>query len=339
MSSLPVHHPVSSTQRFLVQSTDVLQQMRVNVSEENSNQVIWYKERFLSDNEIVEHVVHNPSNTIHWSIHRPKRGWYIRLRHPSFPPGTFIPFLPVPPSSPYYVEAALSFNSRTNAGNTPSRSSASSPSARFSKPPTTPGNPANTTTVTTSEAASPHSYPPTPTTVVASFKNVMPSAGPSSTLTSPTTPTLAPRTPQPMQITQFILAPHSIEPQVPTTESSFFSRALSVIKSNRPSHSKSFTLSRVPDSPHSPPPPYASQASIPASVDVEEAAPRPPLVPFLVHHDRTPVFTVGSFTGLIEITELEERMMGVDTSFWIAVALTYLEFLENRESYLAALSD
>jgi hypothetical protein len=43
------------------------------------------------------------------------------------------------------------------------------------------------------------------------------------------------------------------------------------------------------------------------------------------------MLTVGSVTGLLEIDRAEERMLGVDTSFWIAVALTYLEFLEERE--------
>lgn len=53
--------------------------------------------------------------------------------------------------------------------------------------------------------------------------------------------------------------------------------------------------------------------------------------PLLVFHDRTPVLTVRSLTGLIEIDRAEERLIGVSTSFWIAVALTYLEFLEERE--------
>lgn len=53
-----------------------------------------------------------------------------------------------------------------------------------------------------------------------------------------------------------------------------------------------------------------------------------PLVTFL---DQTPVLTVRSLTGLLEIEESEEVLLGVDTSFWIAVALTYLEFLEERE--------
>jgi len=48
---------------------------------------------------------------------------------------------------------------------------------------------------------------------------------------------------------------------------------------------------------------------------------------------------VRSFTGLIEIDRTEEQLLGIETSFWIAIALTYLEFLEERESYLAALTD
>lgn len=43
------------------------------------------------------------------------------------------------------------------------------------------------------------------------------------------------------------------------------------------------------------------------------------------------MLTVGSVTGLLEVDRAEERILGVDTSFWVAVALTYLEFLEERE--------
>lgn len=134
----------------------------------------------------------------------------------------------------------------------------------------------------------------------------------------------------PMQITQFILAPHSLAPQIAATDS-FFSRAMSVMRSHRPSHSRSFTLSRVPHSSQSLPPPYTSQSTVTLIADVESSASTQPLTPFLVHHDRTPVLTFGSFTGLIEIDAVEEKMLGVDRSFWIAVSLTYLEFLENRE--------
>jgi hypothetical protein len=58
----------------------------------------------------------------------------------------------------------------------------------------------------------------------------------------------------------------------------------------------------------------------------------PPLhPPLLTFHDQTPVLTVRSLTGLFEIDRAEERALGVDTSFWVAVGLTYLEFLEERE--------
>jgi len=51
------------------------------------------------------------------------------------------------------------------------------------------------------------------------------------------------------------------------------------------------------------------------------------------------VLTIRSVTGLLELDEQAERDLGVAQSFWIAIALTYLDFLEDRESYLAAASD
>jgi len=53
--------------------------------------------------------------------------------------------------------------------------------------------------------------------------------------------------------------------------------------------------------------------------------------PLLIFHDQTPVLTVRLLTGLLEIEKTEEVLLGVDTSFWVAVALTYLEFLQERE--------
>lgn len=88
--------------------------------------------------------------------------------------------------------------------------------------------------------------------------------------------------------------------------------------------------------PLSPPPPYAPD--LPGSIDASQSsvalASTPEVTlhsPLLVFHDRTPVLTVHSLTGLIEIDLTEERLLGVETSFWITVALTYLEFLEERE--------
>lgn len=84
----------------------------------------------------------------------------------------------------------------------------------------------------------------------------------------------------------------------------------------------------------------------------------PVQTPLLVFHDRTRWLSFSSSTGTIEIDETEENMLGLDTGFWIAVALAYLDFLNDREvsldsitilvriglkggtqSYLAALND
>ena len=112
--------------------------------------------------------------------------------------------------------------------------------------------------------------------------------------------------------------------------SSFFTRAFSILKSHQPSHSNSFTLSRLlAPNPLSSPPPYAS--SVPSVALTDNNAPIPLHPPLLVFHDRTPFLTVRSLTGLIEIDDTEERLLGVDSSFWIAIVLTYLEFLEERE--------
>ncbi|TFK37521.1 hypothetical protein BDQ12DRAFT_143606 [Crucibulum laeve] len=319
----------SGVSRFLVQTSDVLQDMRVNVSEENSDKVIWYKERFLGDNEIIENVVHSPTNTICWTIHRPKRGWYIRIRSPAFPPGAFILLTPVPQTSPYHTDGSLGFGSRTNIF-TPSTPADELPSFTLQSDDST---------------ATVHSYPPTPPPAVVVVHPPTPAAFPEDEPQQPRKQLRKSR-PPPTQITQFILSPYSTQPQVLQPSASFFSRALSVLKSHAPSHTSSFTLSRIPSStPSFPPPPYAAQSlsnlaagAVQSTTSLTpEAPPLPP--PLLVFHDRTPVLTIRSVTGMIEIDKAEERLLGVDTSFWIAMALTYLEFLEERESYLAALGD
>jgi hypothetical protein len=105
--------------------------------------------------------------------------------------------------------------------------------------------------------------------------------------------------------TEYILTPHSTA-RVPTTpDASILSRTFAFFKNHQPSHSRSFTLSPL---------------VLPA-----------PLHPLVTFHDRTPVFTVRSLTGDIEIDSAAENASGMPTSFWIAVALTYLAFLEDRE--------
>ncbi|KAF7345003.1 hypothetical protein MVEN_01663100 [Mycena venus] len=108
-----------------------------------------------------------------------------------------------------------------------------------------------------------------------------------------------------------------------------------MLKSSTAGPSYSFTLARV-DTPAaalaSPPGSGATPVLSPVDSTVSLAA-RAPAVPppLLTFHDRTPVMMVSTVTGLIEVDQAEEALLGVDSSFWIAVALTYLEFLQEKE--------
>ena len=161
-------------------------------------------------------------------------------------------------------------------------------------------------TTLTDQVSSPtvHSYPPTPTasSSVPSSPRIPPSKLEGSQDIHRKRPT---------RINPFLLAPHSLThvPQ-PDQQPSFFGRVLSTFRNHTPSHSLSFTLSPIlPTPPQTPPTP----------------------TPLLTFHDRTPVLTVRSVTGLLELGERVERDLGVAPSFWIAIALTYLDFLEDRE--------
>ncbi|KAJ7278933.1 hypothetical protein C8J57DRAFT_1502771 [Mycena rebaudengoi] len=309
--SLPVHGvpPTPKLTRYLVQSSDVLADLKVNVMEENSDKVIWYKERFLAEHEIIEHLVHNATRTICWTMHRPRNGWYIRLRTPLFPPGAFIPLTPPPPNVSH-PDGALLFASRTNIPAIPE--STPRPSGEHSYPPTPP--PALVV------------LPPTPSSVQTKLEQVQGKQR---------------QNPPPTQITEFVLAPLASQQAIVPEQASFFQRALSAIRTHGAGPSYSFTLSRVAvPSPVAPPPPYVPTSPMPSPAEsTVSLAAVPPAPPLLAFHDRTPIMMVRSITGLIEVDQAEERSLGVESSFWIAVALTYLEFLQEKESYLAALSD
>ncbi|KAI0798181.1 hypothetical protein C8Q75DRAFT_870928 [Abortiporus biennis] len=314
----------SNVARYTVQSSDVISDMRVNVSEEGTDRVVWYKERFLGDEEIIENVVENATSTIQWTVHRPSRGWYIRIRSPSFPPGVFINLAPLPKSSPYHTDSALTFACRTN-----------SPAAYTVVPES---NVASSSTLSLDSDVTLTDY--TPRDSSHSYPPISPQLSPRASQTM--SPRIAEaafqasRSPRSSRqslfvagrVTNFLLTPHSAPhvPHQPET-TSIFTRMFSALKNNAPSHSASFTLSPIPS---------AAVANIPEN---EVAAPLPIPQPLLAFHDRTPVWTVRSTTGIIELDTKYIQSLGVDTSFYIACALTYLEFLSEREGYLAAVTD
>ncbi|THV02620.1 hypothetical protein K435DRAFT_338796 [Dendrothele bispora CBS 962.96] len=328
--------------RFVVQSNDVLQEdARINVMKENSEEVIWYKERYLEEKEIVEHIIHSSTRTICWTVHRPLRGWYIRLRAPDFPPGVFIPLAPVPTRSPHYAEAALSFHSRTSL---PCQSLPPDESTTYFVSPRPP-------TVTRSSSSSLHSYPPTPPAAPALILQP-PSPTTETESGKPPVPQRRQQSPKPT-ITEFVLTPYAD----PVPNKSLFSRVMNAFRDYDKMNYYSFTLSRV--AVQSPPPPYSSSPpsspdqtirplSIPSSSSSSTASNAQATLstptsmkclPLLTFHDRTSTFTIRSLSGLLEIDQEEEQILGIDTSFWVAVALTYLDFLSDRGSYLAVLGD
>lgn len=268
----------------------------------------------------------NATSTVQWTIHKPVKGWYIRLRSPSFSPGSFISLTPPPTSSPFHSEAALTFSCRTNVPTPPRTSTATSGSRR-----------SRDSDVTLTCESTVHSYPPTP-----------PPQNPAIRVSPPSPRSVhaklaeIPQARPAQQVMPFVLAPHSHAhvPHQQKQQLSVFARVVSALKNSAPSHSSSFTLSPVP-------PPSSPQIA---------AGVVPTPTPLLTYHDRTPVWKVGSTYGLLEIDAERERELGVQTSFYVAVALTYLEFLTDREvsavldtltlhteqmpqSYLAAVTD
>jgi hypothetical protein len=244
---------------------------------------------------------------------------------PSFPPGAYIPLLPVPRDADYHSPAALSFSCRTQ-------------SLRPNACKRTPSMETDITLQDDVPSVTVHSYPPTPPPATAVRP---PSPGEVRAKLNEIAPhhlaqTGAARTMLPLstQVTQFYLAPLNSMDGAQMAQASFFSRMLAALKAHTSGSSNSFNLYPVEPiilSEMSPSATHALSSILPShhtapSLDVPSAR-----GPFLTFHDRTPTMTVRSLTGMIEIDRTVERLLGVRTSFWIAVVLTYLEFLEERE--------
>lgn len=273
---------------------------------------------------ITDYLQDNETSTILWTIHRPKRGWYIRLRAPSFPPGVFIPLSGVPRSSPYHTDAALTFACRTGALPRDRNSVGTNASASSSKQSV---DSDVTLTDRDRDGQKEHSYPPTPT---ASSPTVHPVSlhgieARLSKLPQASSPTHRP----PSQlitggVTHFLITPHStVHVPAHAESTSFITRLVSTLKSHSPAPSYSFTISPI-----SPPLP----SNTPENAHIPVTTP----IPLLSFHDRTPVWTARSMTGIIEVNNALVRSLGVEPSFYIACALTYLEFLSEREVSIAS---
>lgn len=218
-----------------------------------------------------------------WVIHKPTRGWYIRLRSPAFPPGSFISLSPPTADIRQTSAGCLEFGCRTNPYPAPGNlltvndsefitlTKAHKPEGRHS---------GSRRTSTSSD----HSYPPS--------ANNSPSSS-SVTLTVP---------PQ-SQITKFVL-----KPLVQEAGTSFLWKALSRFR-------KSSSFALLP----------ADEAKL------VEADPEDAISHHLVSFQEIANASFANSTGVITINETLALQMGVDKSFWVAIALAYWEFLNERE--------
>ncbi|KZV83857.1 hypothetical protein EXIGLDRAFT_777151 [Exidia glandulosa HHB12029] len=332
---LPMHASPHALVRYKVKSSDLFSQNRVIVEDADGN-TAWYKERTLHENEVVESVFQNTTPpSLRWSIHTPKRGWYLRLRSPAFPPGAFVHVKPVAAGpGAEVVVGTLQFGCQTFVfdyaellAGTP-RSSLSQPRRDHNPATDSPSlqplaSSSSTPTLNEPEPEARHSYPPTP-----SHEASQPDL-----LSVPSKPKPRPRPPPPpMQISQFVLTPTSrhrvrqANDEVQHTQPSLLSRilpsALHEPKAN--SYTSAFELDVRP--------PQQQPQHVPDR-GVAVPPPRPP--PLLTFLDETPVFSVRT-TGTIELNPKLEARLGVERSFWITIALAYLEFLEERDAFLAS---
>lgn len=345
--------------RFHVQSSDVIdEELKITISDERLGRAEWNQVRTLVETEIIEVLTHMPSNRVSWTTHKPTKGWYIRLRSPALPPGAAIPLTPLTAAAAARFpvteipDGCFTFSCRTMALNLSHHPSylTASPSSRHSYPPTSPatstrGSISSSSTITlvqddpqpqpapSSDSAS--APPPTTPESTPSAPQSEPVPAPTASSSRPSSlqqPLLHPRgppaAPPPSQITHFLITPephlvdshglvHQQMEQRTANQgvSGFFSnigkRLLGAV-----GRGNSFTI-RIP-SPASP-------------------TTAPTMLTLLTFYDTTPALGLGTpTTGTIELDEGIARLLGVDRGFYIAACLAFLEFLGDKESYLAA---
>ncbi|KIY67005.1 hypothetical protein CYLTODRAFT_422947 [Cylindrobasidium torrendii FP15055 ss-10] len=362
--------------RFTVSSSDVIEEdARVNVCEEKSERVIWFKERYLRDEEIVEHLIHNATRTVVWTIHRPTRGWYLRIRAPAFPSGAFVDLVP-PRALPLHIPGDVPRPTSLRGGRRPGGSMGRAGREAW--------NDVEREARRAAGAGAEGSLEMRVRT-----RMPAPSRPPSMGSTASGSTELGSDDSHGEQlgaVCSFILAPHiseeSAAPPAHRRQSSGWGLGVvwNTISRLLPKADNSFALRRVGAAQNKfgqahddtegvqledgsgdtsltdglsrrlgpvHLPPSTSTLNLPSTATLNLSAgsypsslvggPPPALLTFT---DTTPVFSLqhGRF-GLIEISKDEERVVGVETSFWVAVALAYADFLTERESYIAAASD
>ncbi|PVF96415.1 hypothetical protein CPB86DRAFT_874968 [Serendipita vermifera] len=367
---LPSHHVNSSVERpssvkhYAIRSSDVLNQdMKITV--EDDGKALWHKTRELTENEIVDYITDAQTNQIKWTIHQPKRGWYIRLRSPAFPPGAGIALVPPSTEGPRIGnDPRLTFGCQTLV---PPPVSAR-PSVEHSYPPSrnstssqtsmTPSNSLAALRPNASARIDPKDVSKSLENIAENGVDITQAADPEQTDpgTSTTSVAAAPtRSPpvRPTKLVQSYIPPpkwqithYSLQLGIPETgplagvhhhhhlvnqpshapKSSLLSRALAPLANLSHASSHHFVIQPIPS---------------PAGPGGAPNAPRETQtvsLPFIAFTDSTPVLRATP-SGTLSVDVDVVRNLGVEMAFWVTVSLAFLEFLRDRDGYLAATED
>ncbi|KAM0751986.1 hypothetical protein T439DRAFT_324083 [Meredithblackwellia eburnea MCA 4105] len=271
----------------------------VQVKDE-TGRVVWTRRRNLVEDEIVS-TVFDSSQMPRWSIHRPTTGWYLVLRSPSLPPGSFVSLKPSTKESPehftFHIRSVLNFPSDREEA---ARSSANSKrtSTRIDVPP-----PALSVPDGVEDPLSAGSQ----ADLLASSTGSNDSSSPTKADSSTSAPSeLSPPLREPSK-SHFLLSPH-----LPA-------------HTHRQSSSP-FSISRFTSL-------FADRGTTFSCTWLDERD-----AEVLRYEDAPGLFSLATHGSLYLNVDLI-NMTGMEPSFWVAIACAYLEFLEEREAWEAANKD
>ncbi|KAG9103917.1 hypothetical protein FRC06_007028 [Ceratobasidium sp. 370] len=356
-SSAPLPGP--SVRRFLLSTSDVLEGgQKVYIKDEKTGDTKWCKTRTLAHKEIIDEIrTPEPSNALKYTIHRPTRGWYIHIRTAMTVP---LPLTPNPLVDPEKTDADCELMIQLPVGMGRKGKERERERARglgdqdeWSFPPTPPiRSPPRRAPLREPESTSTsHTSSPVISTHTDPLRS--PSPPPSSTsiaskLASPAPPPLIPTIPL-----VFAPLPAPVLPQKqPVLSRAYASGILRFLANTlfnppRRSFALSTRLAATSD----------QREHEPIPTPAIEAAPMErvggPMIPVLTYTDTTPVLAVSRMTGVLSIDmdlfrtmlmgEVEEACEDEDgaereeeVGLLIAASLGYLDFLNDREGYIAA---
>ncbi|KAG8737263.1 hypothetical protein FRC10_008392 [Ceratobasidium sp. 414] len=355
-TTLDLHEKLISSVAFCFfpTSSDVLEGgQKVYIKDEKTGDTKWCKTRILAHKEIIDEIrTPEPSNALKYTIHRPTRGWYIHIRAATAAP---LALTPNPLADPDRTDADCELMIQLPMGlrykgkeREVERARGLGDQDEWSFPPTPPiRSPPRRAPLKEPESAS-----TSPSTSTHTDPLRSPSPPPSSTSI---TSKLAPRVPPPpMPTIPLIFAPlpPPVFPQKqPVLSRAYASGILRILANTLFSPPRrSFALStRLPATPD-----QREHESIPTpAIEAGPAGMGGPVIPVLTYTDTTPVLAVSRMTGVLSLDMgllgtmlmggVEETREDENGAEWeeeigllVAAVLGYLDFLNDREGYIAA---